>query len=288
MNQQTMGIPGFFLARFTKNYDLPTKNVENPCLHTFLCLITSYETTQMGIRQQIEDVRLLAANDRHLSALTVLMLAIAATSRRRFPKGTRSVENPAKTMGDREAFTLFLGGRMRNLMFGGYGADEASNSSFIVDFKEKKHDLAYIFYKYYRCELIHEGELPQDIEFQPPSDESKLGVSLTTGDKIVLDYGWINLLISVVELAPCNSQDFGFNKLVASDSLDEEKFQETIVAKYKTSPGRFKILREAVRFITPETINASDNAEVIQRFAELVSDGRINGSAITGLSSPLK
>ena len=118
-----------------------------------------------------------------------------------------------------------------------------------------------------------------------PTDPSKPGVSLTSGDKMVLDYGWINLLISVVKLAPCNSQEFEFKEFVVPDSLDEDKFQETIVAKYNTSPGRFKILKEAVRFITPEMVNTSDDEQIVKLFAELVSDGRINGSAITGLSS---
>lgn len=239
----------------------------------------------MGIKQQIEDAHFLAANNRHLGALIVLMLAIAATSRRRFPKGTNSLENPSKTMGDREAFTLFLGGRIRHLLFGGYGADEVGNSGILVSFKGKQLDLAYILYKYYRCELVHEGELPQDIEFKPSTDQNNSGVSITSGDKMVLDYGWINLLISVVELAPCNSREFGFKELVAPDALDEDKFQGTIVAKYNTSPGRFKILKEVVRFITPKIVNTNDDELIVKRFSELVSDGRINGSAITGLSS---
>lgn len=71
----------------------------------------------MSIRQQVEDARFLAQHGRHLGALTNLMLAVAASSRKTFSKGTKSIEQPNEVMEDREAFTLFLGGRIRRLLF---------------------------------------------------------------------------------------------------------------------------------------------------------------------------
>jgi hypothetical protein len=68
----------------------------------------------MSIRQQVEDGTFLAKNGRHLGALTILLVAIAASARKCFPKGTKSFENPAESMGDREAFTVSLVVRFGN------------------------------------------------------------------------------------------------------------------------------------------------------------------------------
>ena len=63
----------------------------------------------MSIKQQIDDAIFLAKNGRHQGALTVLMLAVAASSRKTFPKKkSKSIADPSKVISDREAFTLLL------------------------------------------------------------------------------------------------------------------------------------------------------------------------------------
>ena len=62
----------------------------------------------MSIKAQVEDALFLSHNGRYVGALTNLTLAIAASSRKIFPQGTKSKEDSSKEMGDREAFTLFL------------------------------------------------------------------------------------------------------------------------------------------------------------------------------------
>ena len=44
----------------------------------------------MSVRQQVEDAKVLAQNGRHVGALTNLMLAVAASARKCFPKGVVS------------------------------------------------------------------------------------------------------------------------------------------------------------------------------------------------------
>jgi hypothetical protein len=249
----------------------------------------------MSIKQQVEDAIFLAQNGRHLGALTNLMLAVAASSRKTFPKGkTKSVEDPTKKMGDREAFILFVGGRIRKLLFGDFGGPDVGNSGISVNFRDKQLDVAFILYKYYRCELIHEGELPEDIEFNPPSLNQNLSVSnggisvsVSCGNTMVLDYGWIDLLINAVAHARCNGDIFGFNyfDLIPVDGINEEEHCNSIVQAYGISPGRYQILKEATRHITPISVVNDSDELLVSKFSELVSTNVINGGAITGLSS---
>lgn len=246
----------------------------------------------MSIRQQVEDATFLAQNGRHLGALTNLMVAIAASARKCFPRGTKSLEKPAESMGDREAFILFLGGRIRKLLFGNYGSQEYGDSGISVGFKGRQYDIAYVLYKFYRCELVHEGELPKDVEFEPRDcaggvkNRSNLSVSISTGNKMVLDHGWIDLLVGAIVNARCNGAEFGIKHfdLATKPNVDGPKFEISTVAKYQISPGRFQILKHAVRLISPDLIDTSDDAQLTDRFFELVNSGEINGGAITGLS----
>ena len=45
-----------------------------------------------------------------------------------------------------------------------------------VEFREKCTPIEYVFYKWFRCEFAHEGELPIDIEFMPDDEPSSLTV----------------------------------------------------------------------------------------------------------------
>lgn len=249
----------------------------------------------MSINQQVEDAAFLAENERYLGALTNLMLAVAASSRKTFPKGkTKSLEDPTKKMGDREAFTLFVGGRIRKILFGDFGGPDIGNSGISVNFKGKQHDVAYILYKYYRCELVHEGELPEDIEFSAPSTDQNLSVSnggvnvsIGCGNTMVLDYGWIDLLINAVVYARCNGKIFDIEHfdLVPTAGVSEEEHCNLMVQDYGITPGRYQILKEATRHITPSSVVNDDERLLIKKFSELLSKNIINGGAITGLSS---
>lgn len=250
----------------------------------------------MSVRQQVEDATFLAQNERYVGALTLLLLAVAASARKCFPKGTKSLEKPAKDMGDQEAFTLFLGGRICKVLFGNHGGPEYGSSGIAVGFKGHTYDLAYMLYKFYRCELVHEGELPEDVEFVPQqgtvtistnTGNSGLSVSISNANKLVLDHGWIDLLIAAVVRARCNGAEFGIQHfdLLAKPNIDAATFEQATVAKYGITPGRFHILKHAVFLITPDAIDTSNDAQLSDRFTELVSSGQIGGGEITGLSS---
>ena len=247
----------------------------------------------MTIREQVEDASFLAQNGRYVGALTTLMLAVAASSRRTFPKGTKSREKPKEEMSDREAFTLFLGGRIRKILLGDYGAPDEGTSGIAVGFRQAQHDVAFILYKYYRCELVHDGELPEDVEFSAAKQPSagltisKRGrqVSISTGNKMVLDHGWIDLLQEAVTNARCNGTEFGIQHfdLVLMPGIDESTFLAALAEKYETSPGRIQILKHAVRKLSPESITSAAEDAIAKGFSALVHSQEIDGGAITGL-----
>lgn len=249
----------------------------------------------MSIHSQVADATFLAQHGRYQGALTNLMLAVAASAQRCFPQGTKSREKPAEPMSDREAFILFLGGRIRKLLFGGQGGPECGTSGISVGFKGHQYDVAYVLYEFYRCELVHEGELPEDVEFVPHNEwaipsvntgNTSYSVSISSGNKMVLDHGWINLLVAAVMHAPCNGAEFGIQhfELVPKLDIDAAAFERAIVAKYEITPGRFHILKDAVCLISPGAVNASDDVRLAESFEELVRSGQINRGEIFGLS----
>lgn len=249
----------------------------------------------MTIREQVEDATYLAQHGRYVGALTTLMLAVAASSRRTFPKGTKSREKPKEEMSDREAFTLFLGGRIRKILFGDFGSPDEGTSGISVAFRAAQHDIAFILYKYYRCELVHDGELPEDVEFSAVNRPAAglnisnrgLQVSIGTGNKMVLDHGWIDLLREAVTSARCNGAEFGIQHfdLVCMQGIDETTFLASLVQKYETSPGRIQIMKHAVRRLSPDSISNATHDAITRNFSTLVESQEINGGAITGLRS---
>lgn len=249
----------------------------------------------MSIREQVEDASFLAQNGRYVGALTTLMLATAASSRRTFPKGTKSRAKPKEEMSDREAFTLFLGGRIRKFLFGDYGGPDEGTSGISVGFRGAQHDVAFILYKYYRCELVHDGELPEDVEFSAPNQPAAglsignrgLQVSIGTGNKMVLDHGWIGLLQEAIRGARCNGPDFGIEHfdLVPLPGVDDTTFLASLVEKYGTSLGRVQLLKHAVRKLSPDSITGATDGAITKSFRRLVESQEVNGGAITGLRS---
>jgi hypothetical protein len=96
----------------------------------------------MSIRTRIEDALFLYKNGRYEGAFLTALVAVAATARR---------EDPDQKMGDRESFEAFLDKRRRGVLR--------------VEFHGDVHTIPHILYKWFRCELVHEGGLPIDVEF---------------------------------------------------------------------------------------------------------------------------
>lgn len=244
----------------------------------------------MSIKIQVDDSIFLIKNQRYLGALTNLMLAVAASSRKAFPKGvTPSVKFPNDQMRDGEAFKIFLSSSIREMLFGDYGESNSESTGICVSFRGQSYDLADILYKFYRCELVHEGELPEDVKFVPPPNDSG-GVSLSISHdetSFILDYNLLNILIEAVVKAKCNRELFNIEvkDMAPKGEESDAQISEAIVEKHGITPGRFNICKEVVRNVGPEAINQMNDLDLTNEFSVLVSTGAINGSAITGLAS---
>ena len=154
----------------------------------------------MTIRARVEDCIGLHNAKRFEGALLMALVAIAATSRKRFPLGTPSARHPGKDMGDREAFETFFKSAITTVMpfyFGGRGGIALKHDGRTVAVE------AY-FYEYMRCALVHEGAI--DTTLQLVQEDPPGHWSLRNDGRV--DVRWIERLLGMVIRARENAPDF--------------------------------------------------------------------------------
>jgi len=134
----------------------------------------------MSIKNRIKDAQILYANGQREGALLSVLIAVAATSRRRYLKDK-----------DKEAFTKFVGEEMKTI------TGHVTNYS--IKFRNEVMPLQNLLYKFIRCELAHEAQLPEDIIFEPGSS---LKVSVT--DECIT---FSDVLIDGLCRAVCNAPE---------------------------------------------------------------------------------
>jgi hypothetical protein len=138
----------------------------------------------MSIPARIEDALFLYQNGRYEGAFLNALIAVAATAR---------LESPVRSISDRECFENFLDKRQRGIIK--------------VEYRGELHTVPHIFYKWFRCELVHEGKLPIDVQFMATDN---LSVRAGGAPEYVLkiSHGWFHWLINSVMEAPCNANGF--------------------------------------------------------------------------------
>ena len=154
------------------------------------------EDNLIRVQARIEDAGILADNGRYEGALLMLLVAVAATSRKRYPRGTPSKKDPSKKMRDREAFTTFLRDEMWLLV------KEHDDSIVFRGQERPKEDFLYDFL---RNELLHEGGIPLDL--QPLDDGAVLSISYPDGSGVSFTRLLLARLNDVVWRAPENSYE---------------------------------------------------------------------------------
>lgn len=154
----------------------------------------------MSIRARIEDGIALYAAGRAEGALLSVLVAVAATSRRRRPLKTPSRRKPGKEMLDGEAFEAFLGEEMVNV---------CRVQNYNIHFRGKMHRLEHVLYKWLRCELAHAGTLPRDVTFVRTEPSTVRMVKLDPATGLTLSHGWLDGLVDVVVRSPENRDQFG-------------------------------------------------------------------------------
>jgi len=76
-----------------------------------------------------------------------------------------------------------------------------------IEFRNELHSIPHIFYKWFRCELVHEGALPIDVEFIE-SEELSVRAGGAPEYTLKISRGWFHWLIDAVVEAPCNQREF--------------------------------------------------------------------------------
>ncbi len=152
----------------------------------------------MSIRTRLEDARLLAEHLHWEGALLSVLVAIAATARRRFPLSTPSRAHPRKTMGDAEAFKTFAAEALSRVIVG----PEPT-----VTFQGAVRPLSEVLYTWMRCTLAHEAELPPDLRFAPDYVAGSVGINTRPGppEHIEVTHSLVVMLADLVAQAPENS-----------------------------------------------------------------------------------
>lgn len=142
----------------------------------------------MSIRRRVEDAIELYKLNRFEGALLCALVAAAATARK---------EEPNKNVGDRECFEAFLAG----------GAFQRIGA---VEFRGKLHTIPHIFYKWLRCELVHEGGVPMDIEFVGEKSSGMLSLRAGGAPSYVLQlgHGWLFEILHLVKTSKANEDEF--------------------------------------------------------------------------------
>ena len=161
----------------------------------------------MSVRDRIEDATLLWNGGRKEGAFVQILIAVAATARKRYPrppKGIKAVPNSQRPQP------------------GEYASDGTAFKTFILDEMEKitggaKYNVAFpfqgnattpledILYSHLRCHMIHEGETPPTITFTEPIVEGGTSFSvLKLSDPLGFPEFWMWNLARVVAQVPEN------------------------------------------------------------------------------------
>ena len=130
-----------------------------------------------GICARVNDARLLWNHGRREGAFLNALIAVAALSRQLYPAPK-----------DREAFEKCFAD-FRGTRIG-------------VEFRGECHQIEHIFYKWMRCNLVHEAELPPDIQFAE-DEADRMSVRAGGPPEFVLKIGtgWFFHILESVQVA---------------------------------------------------------------------------------------
>jgi len=161
----------------------------------------------MSVKARIDDARVLWEAGRWEGAVIQVLIAVAATVRKRYPK----------PISDKQAFCDFIRDELAKITNGPF-----INVSFYYA-GNPRVPIEEIIYRFIRCALIHEGHLPPNMTLTNPvpGDGKPVGISpngtpydgklfnvLSLYDVLGFPIGWIWNLIRVVSEARENKTDF--------------------------------------------------------------------------------
>ena len=152
----------------------------------------------MSVRARADDAKTLYEAHRIEGCLLMLLVAVAATSRKRYPK---------TVMKDGDAFKEFLHDEMKTVT--------GCTLNFNLKFRGETQPLQDVLYHFVRCELAHEGTIPSDFVLD---DRPGFRVEVTDA-AVTFSEGLLDGLFAAIVHAPENKNEFA-DVLAASPSDD--------------------------------------------------------------------
>jgi hypothetical protein len=182
----------------------------------------------MGIETRIETSKFLMQHGKNADALILTLIAVASSARKQYP-----------TDNDNQSFKKFLARRLNEIISNGhdsresFGGEIEFDSTHVPGKSRLIHSVEELIYEQYRCNFIHEAELPKEVQFTdtPPTsnfkEQTTFQIKNTAGNNItitvlqdntlVLNYAWLNVLIAVVEGASINEDIYGAKLPIIDD-----------------------------------------------------------------------
>ena len=150
----------------------------------------------MSIRNRLEEAHLLWAADKKEGAFALVLIAAAATSRKRYPRCVKKEDNEAFKQFVRDEMATITGGPDKNVAFPFGGKGKAA--------------LEDILYHHLRCHLVHQGAMPETVVFTSPAlhDGQRYNVLRLT-DPLGFPEGWVWNLARAIREAPENREECG-------------------------------------------------------------------------------
>lgn len=154
----------------------------------------------MSIAQRVEDAEFLWESGRFEGAFLTALVAFAATARRLRPKGTAT---------DPQAFQEFF--------------KEQFGSKWTLHFSKDTVPLELLFYKWLRCELLHEGSLPVGLEIDAADVQSIFTMTMREDLPLSIPGTWYHSLIINVIGHPINADQFSPQEQALRAALEKRE-----------------------------------------------------------------
>jgi hypothetical protein len=216
----------------------------------------------MSIRDRLEDATVLFSVGRHEGAFVHVLIAAAATARKRYTRDQWD---------DSESFRNFIYDEM-GIITGGpkYGV--------VFPFLGQRSPLEDILYHHLRCQLLHEGAMPDSVVFMEPSPVYGKNI-LHLGIPLGFPVGWIEQLATAVWLAPENDclwpdeqekrqkAKEGMRDLIHTESFCRRPGQQTKSMKNKNEKLSWMQDGIAVTVNYPPSVTCSQLAALLENKA---------------------
>lgn len=136
----------------------------------------------MSVYDRVGDSLFLWQHDRFEGALLSILVAASATARKRYPR-----------LGDGEAFEKFL--------------VDAHPVRLSIEYRGAQVPIERLFWKWLRCEMIHQGALPLDIQFMGKDTAGQMFARAggAPAYQVRLGHGWFHHVVTAVVQAPENA-----------------------------------------------------------------------------------